>query len=1029
MNFNKIIWLVLLLFVPFSSYCEDIKEESKADSLYVRGIEEYLKKSFNKARYYFYQASLINDSIKRKEPYYSSNSAQWEASVLYHLGDTLSAYNLSTECMLTPVDQRQTIVSDSLWAVSDMAYENGDLEHAINAALNAITNEKTILGTNHYYVANSYVGLSDIYIEKGDVNKAKKLLLLAIDIFEKSGNPPTDNCINSYITISNLYSKNKNYKKAIDYCLSAKSLINNFCNLGYNAKINHELSKIYDSIEDFSKAYNYTLEAISNLDSLKLVPANLYAECKHNAGMYALQIFNDSVLFSKYMQEAMSLKEKIEGRTQNYYWTMECYAHGYYYLAEREKFPRNISLLERSMGIYEMIPNHELIENYRTTLNNLAHFYDGVNIDKSIDLCQKLLYIEKKCGVGDTILTLSNLAEYYKDVDYKKALYYANVVLSARESLPSPDLEKIRLSHYKLATVYCRGNEFDKAIYHAQKALELAKTIYGTNSEKYATALQNLGVYFSLNRDTLSSLEYTRLAYINPFGDKGSIANNLAGVYSQMNFPDSCYKYGKESWEIACSDFVYNIVNLSKENRYDYICTPKNFGLIIQPMNIMLCHENHENIRKLAFDSALFSKNILKKCMTLNERSFFTRDTFDSVKSYLNEGEVAIEIWENKEDIFSNGDNLLAFIIRNDYDSPKLVKLSKDKIIRTFRNEYPMTETSLPMYDNIWKEIIEVAKIQDGEKIYISLDGYLENLQFPVEIIMGYDGEFVGDKYNIIRVSSTSEISNMKNLKEVKNAVLYGGLKYDSNVMTIADKSLAIYKGTRSIDENLFEEMTDTVFSELRSTTKYLPWTKMEVDTVSNYLKKSLKNDVIVYEGDNGIEESFKALSGNSPSILHIATHGYIGQSKEIPNSLWEIYEYFMENTGLLFSGVLNTASINKETLFIEDGILRSSEISTLDLSNTKLLVLSACNTGLGGSSPLGNIGLARAFKVAGVGTILMTLNDVDDSACFYMMKYFYNFITAGYSKREAFKKAKNMLRESEEYQDFSYWGAFVMID
>ena len=121
MNFNKIIWLVLLLFVPFSSYCEDIKEESKADSLYVRGIEEYLKKSFNKARYYFNQTSMINDSIKRREPYYSSNSTQWESAVLYHLGDTLSAYNLSTECMLTPVDQRQTIVSDSLWAVSDMA--------------------------------------------------------------------------------------------------------------------------------------------------------------------------------------------------------------------------------------------------------------------------------------------------------------------------------------------------------------------------------------------------------------------------------------------------------------------------------------------------------------------------------------------------------------------------------------------------------------------------------------------------------------------------------------------------------------------------------------------------------------------------------------------------------------------------------------------------------------------------------------------------------------------------------------------
>jgi CHAT domain-containing protein len=331
------------------------------------------------------------------------------------------------------------------------------------------------------------------------------------------------------------------------------------------------------------------------------------------------------------------------------------------------------------------------------------------------------------------------------------------------------------------------------------------------------------------------------------------------------------------------------------------------------------------------------------------------------------------------------------------------------------------------MFDNIWKEIIETGQIQEGERIYISLDGYLEKI--PVELIMGYDFKYVSDKYDIIRVSSTSEISKLRNPQIGSNAVLYGGLKYNSDPRTIIKNNIAIYGRTRSINENLFKELPDSLFSELRSTTKYLPWTKVEVDTASCYLKKLRYKDVIVLDDDYGTEESFKALSGNSPSILHLATHGYIRQSTVPVNSLRELYGYFMENTSLLFSGVLTTASINKDTLLVEDGILRSSEISVLNLSNTQLLVLSACNSGLGGASPVGNLGLVRAFKAAGVGTILMTLGYVDDSACFYMMKFFYESLSSGYSKRESFKMAQRKLRAMEEYEEFSYWGIFVMID
>ena len=148
--------------------------------------------------------------------------------------------------------------------------------------------------------------------------------------------------------------------------------------------------------------------------------------------------------------------------------------------------------------------------------------------------------------------------------------------------------------------------------------------------------------------------------------------------------------------------------------------------------------------------------------------------------------------------------------------------------------------------------------------------------------------------------------------------------------------------------------------------------------------------EVRLYKEEKGVEESFKMLSGNSPSIIHIATHGVSIKPIESNNMSWfDYYSYCMEHSGLLFSGALNTDEINADSLMVEDGILRSNEISLLDLNKTDLVVLSACKTGTGGITPFGLAGLQWAFKAAGVKTLILSLNDVDDAATYTMMVSF----------------------------------------
>ena len=111
----------------------------------------------------------------------------------------------------------------------------------------------------------------------------------------------------------------------------------------------------------------------------------------------------------------------------------------------------------------------------------------------------------------------------------------------------------------------------------------------------------------------------------------------------------------------------------------------------------------------------------------------------------------------------------------------------------------------------------------------------------------------------------------------------------------------------------------------------------------------------------------------------------------------------------------------------IEDGILTAKEISHLDLRGTELVVLSACETGLGDVSSEGVFGLQRAFKQAGAQTIIMSLWNVKDEATKYLMTNFYSYLMQGMSKREAFIQARNKCRD--QFPDPEAWAAFIMLD
>jgi CHAT domain-containing protein len=170
-----------------------------------------------------------------------------------------------------------------------------------------------------------------------------------------------------------------------------------------------------------------------------------------------------------------------------------------------------------------------------------------------------------------------------------------------------------------------------------------------------------------------------------------------------------------------------------------------------------------------------------------------------------------------------------------------------------------------------------------------------------------------------------------------------------------------------------------------------------------------------------------------SPRIFHIATHGFYTPAVEendletLTESQAEVNENPLLKTGLLLTGGGDVLNKTKYNYNIESGILTAYEAMSLNLDQTDLVVLSACETGLGQvSNGEGVYGLQRAFLVAGAKVLIMSMFKVDDAATQELILTFYRKWLTTNNMRQSFIDAKKELRV--EYPEPIYWGAFMMI-
>lgn len=324
-------------------------------------------------------------------------------------------------------------------------------------------------------------------------------------------------------------------------------------------------------------------------------------------------------------------------------------------------------------------------------------------------------------------------------------------------------------------------------------------------------------------------------------------------------------------------------------------------------------------------------------------------------------------------------------------------------------------EDRVKLYDKLWKPLED--RLRGKKTVFFSPSGFMNDLAFSA--FRCPDGSYLSERYDIHQMLSTGDLVALRHNPSsdpVRAAALYGSVFYSPEHENMSQQN----------------DLQDEHRGAVNDAFNYLPFTKNEITRIEDVLRnKHVK--VECYTGFTSTEGSMRAMSGNSPEILHLSTHGFFitGDKKLMNNKFLARFPAArfssMQRSGLALVGANRTWEGATDKPEECDGILTANEVATLDLGKTRLAVLSACQTAVGEYSLEGVYGMHRGFKQAGVRSILASLWNVNDKSTARLMELFYGKWLSGTPMQQSLHEAVRELRK--EYPSPFYWAPFVLMD
>lgn len=1014
-----------------------------------------------------YTSDVINDSLAKK--LLIIDSLLMKVSPMDSLPALSYAKALVQLFKYLPPKQEHLDYATSLSRLAKFFINIRKYKNALPLYQQALAIKKKVLGEGNSNYSKSLNDLAGLYKRVGVYGKALPLYKEVLVFKRKTLGEEHPDYANSLDNLSVAYWRTGQYDKALPLyqqalAIRGKALGKDSRKYLANLKV---LAMLYTMMGQYEKAlplYQQCLvigkkalgEEHSGYASILNNLANLYKEM----GQYekALPLF----------QQALALRMKKPGETNYYAYSLYAMAEIY---MEMGQYDKALQLYQQTLAIRKKLLGEEHLE-YISVLRRMVDLYYNMGeYEKALRFNKEVLAISKKV-IGEEhpnyARSLASRARLHIEMGhYEKAMPLCRQTLLIFKKVLGEENREYALALDNLAVLYYKTGRYGDALPLQQRALTIIKKVLGVENPDYFHSLNNLALLYTstgrLNQASASLVEASECAlrYINEtyatFSEQEkikfleikaaefdflpsflSIHSGQSAVVNQLYTNELILK----GMVLEDQQSVLKSIRKSGDSTGFRLYEQWRFNKTFLGRQLLL--PAFERISTL--DSLQELTNQLEQQLSRRAASFRNLQhsqviTVTDIIKKLQKGEAAVEFvsfrfydkkWTGSTMyaalVLLPGDNTARFIpLFKEKQLQNLFKSSSKKVnpVAAIQKMYGGNL----LYKLIWKPL---EKYFTGvNTIYYAPAGLLHRIAF--QALQIDSGHLLINNYQLRQVLSTRSIAlPLRVTRKPNSAAVWANIKYSFQTEAMGHGSEEQAAGIDSNASSFNFYTWDT--REIRGK-EWAPLTstKQEMESIINELQQA-GTTTAIDSGTVATEEAFKALDGRSPKVLHLATHGFflpIAEAKPndrgAVNNVFIVQQNPMFRSGLVLAGANYAWKGGSAIPGKEDGILTAYEIAQMDLSNTDLVVLSACETALGDvEGNEGVIGLQRAYKMAGVKQLIVSLWRVPDKETAELMKLFYKNWLSGQSIREALRSAQ--LKMKEKYAPY-YWAAFVVVE
>ena len=996
---------------------------------------------------------LANEALKLAETSFGPDDERVATTLnnLGHIYDDQGKYSEAEPFYLRSLRIREHLfgpdhaaVASVLNNLAELYFNQSRYVEAESLYLRALRIFENVFGSDDTFVSTALNNLASLYDYQGRYAEAEPLFQRALRIDEKASGPESAGAALDLNNLATLYFHQGRYAESEPLLhrvmqINEKALgpdhrnlaatLNNLAHIEVIQGKYSEAELLYQrALRIFEKTYGpdhpAVASALSNLAGL-YVRQGKYAEAEPMY-QHALRIREVS-LGPDHTDVAISLNNLAA-----------LYVDEGKYGEAEPMYQRALRIFEKTLG-----PDHP---NLASALDNLAQVYlvQGKIADAE-PLYQRALRIQEKAlgpehpGVATALNNLALLYDHqrrYAEAEplYRRALRIDQIALGPEHPELITDLNNLALLFDHQGKYSDAEPLFHHALDNLFQQFQYNFT-YMTEKERLgflATVADSFPVYFSFvyrNRD--KSPQLIGSMYNLLLWEKGFIAGSIADM--------------RRAVEASGDAEALKLLGQLTSKRTQIAALLK-----IEPPDRTLWRKQIDQLRAEAND---IEKALVARSSVFAERKKLDRATWQQVRDALKPGEAAVEFahFDFYDMKWTGASYYAALVVTHETtDQPEYIFLGDDKqieggavarfqqAVRT-RGSLAESEAEIPgedAYQLIWKPLEKA--LAGKTRIYLSPDGILN--QLPLGIIPAPNGKLQMERYDLRLLSSTRDILRAAAPHASATALLVGdpvfNLTEDQQISALQMLALPRREEPVQIAALTFSEHSRDMGNG--ASLVRLPGTGAEVNAIAEIMKQR-QWKTSVYTNELALKRVVEQAS--SPRVVHLATHGFFLPDQQIKtdrNSMGDTRPSGLEDpmlrAGLYFAGADRTLAGKPTAEGLDNGVMTAMEAGNLNLRETELVVLSACNTGQGDvKNGEGVFGLRRALQEAGAQEVLMSLWSVPDQETLELMKRFYTKWLSGMEMHQALKNAQLEMRESVRLRHNGrdlpyYWGAFVLV-